>query len=82
MLSGIFAYSIFLSCSSSSAVLSLNNLWNPHDFLQILAVKAAESPRHVSLFLLISLQLTTIVSIQPPPSQATPVTRSISVIIL
>lgn len=25
MLSGIFAYSIFLSCSSSSAILSLNN---------------------------------------------------------
>lgn len=28
MLSGIFAYSTFLSCSSSSAILSLNNLWN------------------------------------------------------
>ena len=28
-----------------------------HDFLQFLAVKAAESPRHVSLFLLISFQL-------------------------
>ena len=25
MLSGIFAYSIFLSCSSSSAIVSLNN---------------------------------------------------------
>lgn len=40
-----------------------------HDFLQFRAVKAAESPRHASLFPLISLQLTTIVSIQPPPSQ-------------